>query len=191
MSESANGATEAGRNMRPAEVTVWDPFVRIFHWSVGLLFAIVWASQDWQVIHQPAGYAILALVGLRLLWGVFGSRHARFSDFIRPPDATLTYARALLRGRPPRSLGHNPLGGLMLLTLLGMLLATGASGWLMTTEPMNGSEWIEELHEGLASITLALVGMHVLGVIVMSALHGENLVRAMITGRKQRLQEPE
>ncbi|HZT46645.1 MAG TPA: cytochrome b/b6 domain-containing protein [Hyphomicrobiaceae bacterium] len=178
--------TETGRATRPVTVKVWDPFVRIFHWSLVALFALAWASEDLQALHQPVGYAVLGLVALRIGWGFVGPRHARFSDFVRSPTATLAYARALLTGTAPRLLGHTPIGGLMVLTLLACLLATGTSGWLMTTEAFRTAEWLEDLHEGLAALTLALVGVHVLGVLAMSALHGENLVTAMITGRKRR-----
>jgi cytochrome b len=145
---------------------------------------VAWLTEHRQSLHQPIGYAILALVALRIVWGFIGSRHARFSDFVRSPRVTLTYMRGLLSGTAPRVLGHNPLAGVMILALLAMLLATGASGWLMTTGSYR-AEWLEELHEALASLTLALVGLHVLAVLVMSALHGENLVQAMITGRKR------
>ncbi len=181
MGHGADSATEAGRISRPAEVTVWDSVVRITHWSVATLFAITWISEDWQFIHQPAGYMILTLVGLRVVWGFMGTRHARFSDFIYRPIAILKHVRSMLSANPSRSLGHNPLGGLMVVAML----ATGASGWLMTTNTMRGIAWIEGLHEALASITLVLVGLHVLGVAVMSVLGRENLVWAMITGRKR------
>lgn len=184
MSQAADQTTEAGRIARPAEVAVWDPLVRIFHWSLVGLFVVTFASEDLQRVHQPAGYAILALVGLRIVWGLIGSRHARFTDFVPSPRSALAYVRSLTALRPPRSLGHNPLGGLMVLALLGMLVATGISGWLMTWDGYRDAEWVEEMHEAAASGLLALVVLHVLGVISMSILHGENLVRSMITGRK-------
>ena len=177
--------TEAGRDERSATAKVWDLFVRIFHWSLVVLFAIAWVTEEIQSLHQPVGYAILGLVLLRVVWGFAGSTHARFADFVRSPAATLAYARGLLTGTAPRVLGHNPLAGVMILALLAMLLATGASGWLMTTGTFRSAEWLEELHEALASLTLALVGLHILAVVVMSAVHGENLVRSMITGRKR------
>jgi cytochrome b len=177
--------TDSGRDQRPETVKVWDPFVRIFHWSLVALFALAWLTEDAQALHQPIGYAILALVALRIIWGFIGPRHARFADFVRSPRATLAYLRGLLTGSAPRLLGHNPVAGVMILALLAMLLATGASGWLMTTASFRHAEWLEEAHEALASLTLALVGLHVLAVLVMSAMHGENLVRAMITGRKR------
>ena len=185
MQPRAGSTMGAGRIKRPATVRVWDPFVRIFHWSVVMLFAVAWASEHRQAIHQPAGYLVLALVGLRIIWGFIGPRHARFADFVRSPGGVLAYALALLAGRAPRILGHNPLGGVMVLLLMAMLIATGTSGWLMTTDAFRAIEWIEDLHEALASLTLALVGVHVLSVLAMSLLHGEHLVRAMITGRKR------
>jgi cytochrome b len=189
MSATAARETESGRDQRldavRGSVKVWDPFVRIFHWSLVILFALAWLTEHRQALHQPIGYAILALVALRIVWGFIGSRHARFSDFVRSPRAMLTYMRGLLTGTAPRVLGHNPLAGVMILALLAMLLATGASGWLITTGSFRSAEWLEELHEALASLTLALVGLHVLAVLVMSAVHSENLVRAMITGRKR------
>lgn len=179
-------ATETGRTPRPETVKVWDPFVRIFHWSLAALFALAWVSEDRQALHQPVGYAILALVALRIGWGFLGSEHARFSDFVRSPRATLAYARGLLTDTAPRFLGHNPLAGMMVIALMIALAATGASGWLMTTEAYRSARWLEEAHEALATVTLALAAIHVLAVFIMSAWHSENLVRAMVTGRKRR-----
>jgi cytochrome b len=185
MSAAAERVREPGRVERPSTVKAWDPFIRIFHWSLVVLFALAWVSEDLQALHQLVGYAILGLVVVRVAWGFIGSRHARFSDFVRSPTATLAYARDLVTGRAPRVLGHNPLAALMILSLLAMLVATGASGWMMKMSAYRSAEWLEELHESLASITLALVGIHVLAVAFISAVHGENLVRAMITGRKR------
>jgi len=184
MSEHAADATDTGRVTRPVSVQVWDPLVRILHWSLAILFALAWVSEDLQSLHQPVGYAILALVAVRVVWGLVGTRYARFSDFVRGPTKTLDYARGLASGRAPRVLGHSPLAAIMILTLLIMLSATGISGWLITLPVYHHAEWVEELHEGFAAVTLGLVGLHVVAVLVMSLVHGENLVRAMITGRK-------
>lgn len=181
MSGSAAHKSESGRVERPE---IWDPLVRIIHWSLAILFAVAWASEDLQSLHQPVGFVILGLVAVRVVWGLVGTPHARFSDFVRGPRKTLAHARDLALGRAPRVLGHNPLAAVMILALLAMLTATGASGWLLTVPAYHAANWIEELHEGLASVTLGLVGIHVLAVVVMSLLHGENLVRAMVTGRK-------
>jgi type IV secretion system protein VirB11 len=105
---------------------------------------------------------------------------------IHSPGATIAYVRDLLAGRAPRILGHNPLAGMMVLALMASLIAAGASGWLITTDAYRSARWLEEAHEALASLTLGLVIIHVAAVFLMSAWHGENLVRAMITGRKRR-----
>lgn len=177
-------ATEAGGALPPATVRVWDPFVRIFHWSLVSLFAAAWlTSENLTKPHVWIGYAMLALVVVRIVWGFVGSHHARFADFVRGPGVVLAYLRDMARGRAPRILGHNPAGGMMILALIAALGATGITGWLMTG-PLWGNEAIEDLHEAAAFATLGLVGLHVAGVVLSSLAHGENLVRAMITGRK-------
>lgn len=185
MPATAEREMGAGRAERPATVEVWDPFIRIFHWSLVVLFALAWVTEDLQWLHQPVGYAILGLVVLRVVWGFVGSRHARFADFVRSPSVTLAYARDLIAGRAPHFHSHNPLAAVMILSLLAMLIATAASGWMMTLDAYRSAEWLEDFHEGLASVTLALVGLHVLAVAIMTVVHGENLVLAMITGRKR------
>jgi cytochrome b len=177
---------ESGRCARPETIRVWDPFVRVFHWSLVVLFALAWMTEDLQSLHQPVGYAILGLLALRIVWGFAGSGHARFADFVHTPRAALAYVRDLLAGKASRVLGHNPLAGMMVLALMAALIATGASGWLMTTDAYRSARWLEEAHEALASLTLGLVIIHIAAVFLMSAWHGENLVRAMITGRKRR-----
>lgn len=114
------------------EVKVWDPLVRIFHWSLVVIFAFAYVSgEEESRLHELAGYAILALIATRILWGFVGTRHARFRDFVYGPGTVLGYARDLVAGRGKRYLGHNPLGGVMILALLVSLTATGVSGWLL------------------------------------------------------------
>jgi cytochrome b len=166
-------------------VRVWDPFVRVFHWSLVLAFVTAWASaEEWDWLHEQTGYFILALIGLRVLWGLLGSTHARFSDFLYGPGSTLAYLKGLLSGRPQHYLGHNPAGGWMVVVLMLALLATGASGMLIGGA--SGHEFWEDLHEGFANLTLFLVVVHVGGVLLSSLLHEENLIRAMWTGVKMR-----
>jgi cytochrome b len=167
-------------------VRVWDPFVRIFHWSLVGLFIVAFATGDQsERLHLAAGYAIAGLVLLRLVWGCVGSKHARFTDFVRRPGEVRTYMGLVMRFRAPRFLGHNPAGGVMVLALLAMLIGISATGFMMTTDPFWDAEWVEELHEVLVYASLGLIALHVAGVIVSSIEHGENLVRAMITGRKR------
>lgn len=192
-----NEVLEAGGTIPPAAslkaraipapvIRVWDPFVRIFHWSLVGLFVLAFATGDeMEWLHLAAGYAIAALVLLRLIWGFVGSKHARFSDFVRTPHEMTAYARSVIRLRAPRYLGHNPAGGVMIIALLAMLIGISGTGLMMTMDAFWGAEWLEDLHEGLVFITLGLIALHVIGVIFSSIEHGENLVKAMITGRKR------
>jgi cytochrome b len=185
-----NHAIEAGGEKPPATVKVWDPFVRVFHWSLATLFLVAYATGDEvENIHIAAGYTIAGLLALRMVWGFVGPRHARFSDFVRSPRAVLAYMRDVALLRAPRYLGHNPAGGAMIMALIVMLIGTCTTGYMMTTETYWGSEAFEEMHETFANLTIGLVVVHVLGVLVASFEHRENLVKAMIIGRKRR--EPE
>ena len=178
--------TEAGGVRPPATVKVWDPFVRFFHWSLVALFVTAYVTGDEiENVHIAAGYAIAGLLALRILWGFVGPRHARFTDFVRSPHEALSYVRDALLLRARRYIGHNPAGGLMVVALIVMLAGTCITGYLMTTDAYWGSEAMEEVHGALANATVALVVLHVLGVLVASFEHRENLVKAMVTGRKR------
>lgn len=174
--------------MNPPEtrsILVWDAPVRVFHWLLVLSFtgAFVTAeSERWQRVHETLGWTAGGLVLFRLLWGLVGTRHARFASFVRGPGAVAAYLRGLLSRTTSAPVGHNPAGGWAIVGLLGMTLATAASG--VATLYGFGGEWVEDLHEGVANAMLLLVAVHVLGVVVGSRLHHENLVRSMITGRK-------
>ena len=180
-------------------VRIWDPFVRFFHWVLVGAFVVAYVSEDdYLDIHTTAGYTVLTLVALRVVWGFIGSRHARFKDFVRPPGEALGYVKDTFLGRARRYLGHNPAGGLMIVAMLLSLLATTVSGAaLLGVEESAGplatlmagvshgfEEGLEEMHEFFANFTVALVLGHVLGVLVESLFHRENLVRAMFTGNK-------
>lgn len=195
-----------------SEVKVWDLFVRVFHWSLVIGFTIAYVTgEDETPLHEWIGYAVLVLVITRMLWGFVGSKHARFDDFVRGPRAIASYTADMLRGRAARYLGHNPLGGIMIVVMLVSLLATTLSGWAaLRTEPPHRAagerahyarasdsqtaddprsanhEVFEETHEFFANLTLLLVFLHIGGVVVSSLSHRENLVRAMFTGRKRR-----
>lgn len=177
--ESPADATAARR------VLVWDAPVRVFHWLMVASFAgayLTAESERWRLLHVTLGYTMLGLVGFRILWGLVGTRHARFGTFVRGPAAVARYIGALLRGRPEHTTGHNPAGALAIVALLALTLAVAASGWSAFNDV--GGEWLKELHEGAATLMLAIVGVHVAGVVISSWLHRENLVGAMISGRK-------
>lgn len=177
----AAAATDAA-----GEVRVWDPLVRVLHWSLVVAVALAWVTaEESERAHELIGYLVLAIVALRLVWGFLGSRHARFADFVRPPREVVAYARGMLEGTAPRHLGHNPIGGWMILALFAALLATAGSGWLAQAVGGRLGHLFEELHEAAANGLLVLIGLHVLGVLAESWREGENLVRAMITGRKR------
>lgn len=166
------------------QIPVWDWFVRVFHWATVALVATAFLATDDKSIHEPVGYIVLALVVARLVWGVVGGRHARFSDFVTGPATVLRYLRDLARGRARRFIGHNPAGGVMVLALLGLLLVVTVSGWLSETDRFFGVEWISNLHHLSAWLLLLLIVCHLAGVFVGSVLHGEKLILAMLTGRK-------
>jgi cytochrome b len=182
-------------------IKVWDPLVRIFHWGLALTFLVAFVSEDELLdVHVWAGYAALGLVGFRLLWGVVGTRHARFGDFVRGPRAVAAYAKRVLGFEAERHVGHNPAGGAMVIGLLVTVTLSALSGLLLlgaeqAAGPLAGlaaglghgsGEMIEEAHEFLANFTVFLVLLHLAGVALASLQHRENLVRAMFTGRKPR-----
>jgi cytochrome b len=172
---------------RPEMVRVWDPFVRIFHWALVGLFTVAFLSADeWMSVHKLAGYAIGALVALRILWGVIGTENARFRSFVHTPGTVVAYLKDTLAFRARRYLGHNPAGGAMIVGLILALIVIVTSGYLMTTDAYWGVQWVEDFHEAAVYGTLGLVVLHVGGVIFASIEHRENLVRSMITGLKRK-----
>ncbi|MBI5262579.1 MAG: cytochrome b/b6 domain-containing protein [Bradyrhizobium sp.] len=178
---------EAGGATPPVTVKVWDPFVRLFHWSLVTCFVVAYATGDEiEKVHLAAGYTIAGLVAARIVWGVIGSRHARFSDFVRSPREVLSYLRDVVLLRARRYLGHNPAGGAMIVALLAALIGTCTTGFMMTTDAYWGAKWVEEVHELFANLTVGLVVGHILGVLVASFEHKENLVASMISGRKRK-----
>ena len=200
-------------NHHSTEIIVWDPLVRLFHWTLAAAFCAAYFTQsewfeefqdrldgEWlQTIHVWAGYTIAGLLLFRLLWGFIGPRHARFADFVHGPRATLSYLKQVLTLRAPRHLGHNPAGGAMIAVLLlslttavttGLLLygadkGLGPLAGLLADSHENTIRLFKEIHEFFANFTLALIAGHLIGVVWESLLHRENLARAMVTGRKR------
>ena len=166
-------------------ILVWDAPVRLFHWLMVLSFAGAYLSAEserWRLLHVTLGYTMAGLVAFRILWGLLGTRHARFASFVRGPGAVGRYLRSLLQRRPEHYTGHNPAGALAIVALLLLTLGVTAAGWATYQEV--GGKWLEELHQVLANLMLTVVGVHVAGVVLGSWLHRENLVAAMLTGRK-------
>jgi cytochrome b len=210
--------------MHDGMTKVWDPFVRVFHWSLVIAFFVAYFTEPEDsglALHVWAGYFVGGIVVLRVIWGFVGTGHARFSDFAFGPFHALAYLRDLVRGRSKRYLGHSPAGAWMVYLLLLALTATVLTGMTVlatekgqgplapfvssasvratpamdrrgaeeraaasedTDEP--GEGLAEEMHETLANFVLILVVLHIFGVVVASVSHRENLVRAMVTGKK-------
>jgi cytochrome b len=199
-------AAGAGSDVPGEEVRIWDPFVRLFHWSLVAAFAIAFVTGDaaeeeieqshggaesfGMELHENAGYVVLGLVVFRIVWGLIGTKHARFSDFVYRPAAVLGYLADTVRLKAKRYLGHNPAGGAMVVTLLAILILVSGSGMMLTFDRFKDWRLLGELHETLANVTLGLVILHVIGVVVSSIEHRESLVKAMITGRKRPEKEP-
>jgi cytochrome b len=168
-----------------SSILVWDLPLRLFHWMAALSFAGAWLTAEterWRLLHVTLGYTLAGLLVFRLLWGLIGTRHARFADFVRGPGAVRRYVVALLRGRPEHHVGHNPAGALAIMALLTLGSLSAVTGWAVYEQL--GGDWLSAAHDIAASVMLAVVGVHLLGVVVASWLHQENLVASMITGRK-------
>lgn len=167
---------------------VWDLPLRLFHWLLVASIAVAFLSSEedsalaaW---HIAAGWFAAVLIVFRLVWGIVGGEHSRFVNFIRPSHA-YAHLKELASGRAERTVGHNPAGGMAALLLIGTVAAVAATGWLA----LEGGE--EDLHEGIAWFLLGLIGVHVAAVIATSILSRENLVRAMVTGRKNAADHPD
>lgn len=166
-------------------VLVWDAPVRVFHWLMVASFFGAYLTAEgerWRLVHVSLGYTMIGLVAFRLVWGLVGTRHARFANFVRGPAAVLRYLRSLLGGRAERHVGHNPAGALAIVALLALTAVTTASGLAAFNEV--GGELFEELHEVVANLMMMVVAVHVAGVVLSSWLHRENLVGTMLHGHK-------
>ncbi len=181
---------------KPATFQIWDLPTRLFHWLLVLLMAVSWYTgeeglMDW---HMRSGYAILTLIGFRLLWGILGSRTARFTNFVRGPRAIIEYGRALVARRPPRVFGHNPLGAVMIVALLllaGLQASTGlfANDDIFTEGPLTHlvsketSDQLTIIHKTSFNLLLACVAIHAAAALAYRYLLKEDLITPMITGR--------
>ncbi|HEX6136874.1 MAG TPA: cytochrome b/b6 domain-containing protein [Casimicrobiaceae bacterium] len=171
--------------MEKIRILVWDLPVRVFHWLLAISFAgafVTAESERFRDVHVALGYTVLGLLAFRIVWAFIGSRYARLASFAYGPRAVLAYLRSLLALRPLHYVGHNPAGSWVIYLLIALGLVTGATGYA-TYNDVSG-HWLEELHEGTANLMLALVFVHVAGVLVSSFLHRENLAKAMVTGYK-------
>jgi len=206
--------------MSNESVKVWDIMVRVFHWSLAIFFLLAYVTGDeLETMHAYIGYIIIGLLGFRVIWGIVGTRYARFTDFIYSPQTIMAYLKSLLTSSPKHYLGHNPAGGAMVIVMILFLTLVSWSGLkayeaegkgpLASTEisvvsTAVADDWYEDdhrhghrgeddfwedIHEFIVNFMLLLVFVHLGGVLVSSVLHRENLVRSMVTGRKNKQAE--
>ncbi len=167
-------------------VLIWDAPIRVFHWLMALCFAGAYATSEgesWRLVHVTLGYSMAGLVAFRIVWGLIGTRYARFSSFVKGPQAVMRYLRSLPSSKPEHHTGHNPAGALAIVGMLALAMALATTGW-MTYNDLAG-DWAEDLHEAVADGMLALVCLHIAAVVVSSWLHRENLPRSMVSGYKK------
>ena len=209
--------------MMSHENRIWDPLVRIFHWGLVLAFTVAYLSGDEESsLHIYSGYVVLGLIAFRVVWGMIGTRYARFSNFVYSPKTVIQYLKGLVAKKPEHYMGHNPAGGWMIIAMLLCLSIVSASGLKVYAieeglgplageapaltvisaayaddddddhgknedrhgEDEDAEEFWEEIHEVSSNLMLLLIFLHIAGVIVSGRLHDENLVKAMLTGKK-------
>lgn len=165
---------------------VWDIFVRIFHWTLVVLFAAnaLYTNPE-HSLHHYIGYAVAALILARIIWGFVGTRHARFGDFLPSVSGAIRQLREMLTGQRQVHLGHTPLGALMIYNLLATLAAIATTGYMMTTVRFFGVQWVEDMHVALVTWAEISVAIHVAAVLIESRRLRVNLPKAMISGYKE------
>lgn len=174
--------------MKPTqqEISVWDLFIRVFHWSFAGLFLLdFWVLEDGGSPHEWVGYIIGFLLLMRVIWGFIGSNNARFSTFFPTLAGIKKHFVEMHQRRIDPAEGHNPVGALMVFFLLFMVGVSVLSGWMLTWDMFWGEEWVEEFHEIIASLTMLAVVVHVSAVVILGKVLGISLVGAMITGKRK------
>lgn len=171
--------------MTPTKHYVWDPLIRLFHWSLVVAFcANAFFTRPGRAVHQWVGYAVAGLIILRLVWGLIGTRHARFSDFPPSPSQALRHLRDMATGRKHAHVGHSPLGALMIYNLLATMAGLAITGYMMTTVAFFGVDWVGALHETLVTWAEVSIIAHLAAVVVESRRLRVNLPKSMLTGYK-------
>lgn len=174
-----------GKGSQTRSIMVWDPLVRLIHWCLALTILLNGAIvEDESALHEWVGYVALGLVAIRLVWGLVGSRHARFSAFPPNPFKAIRHFSALLKGDDTVYLSHNPFGALMVYNIWVTVLLIGLTGYMMGTMVYFGVEWVEEVHEIAFNWLVLSVILHVAGVVYDTRHSGVPLIKAMISGEK-------
>ena len=185
-------------NPKTRQVKVWDILVRFTHWTVAAgIIANLLFTEDGSDLHVYVGYTVLGLVVVRLLWGLVGTRYARFTSFFPTPTRLKHHLSALsVRRVDEQHLGHNPLAAIMMLSLWAVIIGLGVTGYLMETDIfshiqlLGDKDVLEEIHELLANSLYLLVPLHIIAAIAMSYWQRQNLIKSMITGKKKVLDKP-
>ena len=173
-------------NPKTRQVKVWDILVRFTHWTVAAgIIANLLFTEDGSDLHVYVGYTVVGLVVLRLLWGLVGTRYARFTNFFPTPTRLKAHLSNLsIRRVDEQHLGHNPLAAIMMLSLWAVIIGLGITGYLMESEIIGNKDLLEEAHELLANSLYLLVPLHIIAAIAMSYWQRQNLIKSMITGKK-------
>ena len=172
-------------NQGMQKIRIWDAPVRVFHWLLVLSFVgayLTAESEVWRLVHVTLGYTLGGLLAFRLVWGVIGTRYARFSSFVRGPGAVIQYLKAIKAKQPEHHLGHNPAGAVAIVLLMLLGLGITVTGYITYNDL--GPGWVGELHDLLANAMVLVIIGHLVGVVTASLQHKENLVRSMVTGFK-------
>ena len=185
-------------NPKTRQVKVWDILVRFTHWTVAAgIIANLFFTEDGSDLHVYVGYTVLGLVVVRLLWGLVGTRYARFTSFFPTPTRLKHHLSALsVRRVDEQHLGHNPLAAIMMLSLWAVIIGLGVTGYLMETDIfshiqlLGNKDVLEEIHELLANSLYLLVPLHIIAAIAMSYWQRQNLIKSMITGKKTVTDKP-
>jgi cytochrome b len=172
-------------NQGDQKIRIWDAPVRVFHWL--LVFSFVGAyltaeSEVWRLVHVTLGYTLGGLLVFRLVWGVIGTRYARFGSFVRGPGAVIQYLKSIRAKQPEHHLGHNPAGAVAIVLLMLLGLGIAVTGYVSYNDL--GPGWVSELHDLMANAMVLVIIGHLVGVVTASLQHKENLVRSMVTGFK-------
>lgn len=167
------------------KIRIWDAPVRVFHWLLVLSFVgayITAESEVWRLVHVTLGYTLGGLLVFRLVWGLIGTRYARFGSFVRGPGAVIQYLKSIKAKQPEHHLGHNPAGAVAIVLLMLLGLGITATGYVTYNDL--GPGWVAEVHDLLANAMVLVIIGHLIGVVTASFQHKENLVRSMVTGFK-------
>lgn len=168
-------------------VRVWDPVVRLFHWTVAISCVLnLFVLEEGEYWHRMTGYTVAIALCIRIVWGFAGTHYARFSQFFPTRAKIAAQLRDISQGTERRMLGHTPLASIMMLTLMALLIGTCLTGWMTTLDAFFGDKWLKQLHGLIANIIMILAFAHAGAALVESWRHKENLVWAMMTGRKRR-----